>query len=231
MLILTANPKLSNDWVQIGKKIVDGMDKKYTISVSINDCGNIIAIGAIKNFSTDTGHVRMYKYNNLSDDWIQIGNTVDGESSGDKSGISVSLNSSGEIVAIGAYLNDPNTQKADAGHVRMYKYNQKTKKWIQLGKDVDGESAGDLSGSVSLNSRGNIVAIGAPYNDGDDRGHVRVHKYNLISNQWEQIGQDIDGEAQFYRSGFAVNINGSGDTVIIGAPLNKEGRFRVYKYM
>ena len=48
----------------------------------------------------------------------------------------------------------------------------------QIGSDIDGEAAGDLSGySVSLSSDGTIVAIGADYNDGNgsSSGHVRIY--------------------------------------------------------
>ena len=56
------------------------------------------------------------------------------------------------------------------------------KEWRQRGADIDGEAANDWSGSsVSLSSDGTILAIGAPYNDGNgsDAGHVRVYKYDL----------------------------------------------------
>ena len=56
-------------------------------------------------------------------------------------------------------------------------------KWVQIGADIDGEAADDESGySVSLNSTGDVVAIGAMRNDdaGDNAGHVRV--YGLIKN-------------------------------------------------
>ena len=49
----------------------------------------------------------------------------------------------------------------------------------QLGTDIDGEAAKDLSGySVSLSSDGSIVAIGAAGNDGngDGSGHVRIYE-------------------------------------------------------
>ena len=48
----------------------------------------------------------------------------------------------------------------------------------QLGSDIDGEAAQDYSGySLSMNSAGYRVAIGAYYNDGtaSDAGHVRVY--------------------------------------------------------
>ena len=47
----------------------------------------------------------------------------------------------------------------------------------QLGSDIDGEVANDYSGrSVSINSAGDRVAIGAYLNDGtgNSAGHVRV---------------------------------------------------------
>jgi len=47
----------------------------------------------------------------------------------------------------------------------------------QLGSDIDGEASDDLSGcSVSMNSAGDRVAIGAEGNDGTgwQEGHVRV---------------------------------------------------------
>ena len=66
--------------------------------------------------------------------------------------------SDGTIVAIGAYQNDGNG--TDAGHVRVYQYASGS--WTKLGSDIDGELAGDNSGtSVSLSSDGTIVAIGA----------------------------------------------------------------------
>ena len=66
------------------------------------------------------------------------------------------------------------------------------------------------------------VAIGASYNDGngEDSGHVRVYQYNIDSNEWKQIGQDIDGEAKYDESGYSVSLSSDGMTVAIGAPIN-----------
>ena len=55
---------------------------------------------------------------------------------------------------------------------------------VQLGGDIDGESAYDESGSsVSLSSDGTTVAIGAAYNDGNgsNAGHVRIYEYTAGS--------------------------------------------------
>ena len=62
----------------------------------------------------------------------------------------------------------------------------------QLGDDIDGEAAGDRSGdgtSVSMNSAGDRVAIGAPHNDGTGAGagHVRVYQLNPLNTNQEEL--------------------------------------------
>ena len=53
-------------------------------------------------------------------------------------------------------------------------------RWVSLG-GIDGEAAGDESGvSVSLNSDGTIVAIGAYKNDGTGGGAGKVHIYEFV---------------------------------------------------
>jgi Flp pilus assembly pilin Flp len=162
--------------------------------------------------------------------WVSLGG-IDGEAAGDESGVSVSLNSDGTIVAIGAPSNDGNG--SNAGHVRVYQNLSGT--WTQVGADIDGEAAGDLSGvSVSLSDDGSILAIGASYNNGSGiiAGHVRV--YENIAGSWSQIGSDIDGEADYDESGRSVSLSADGTIVAIGAYRNDgngsdSGHARVYE--
>ena len=177
---------------------------------------------------SDSGHVRVYEYSGSS--WSQLGADINGDSSGDYSGYSVSLSSDGTIVAIGAPDNDGNG--SNSGHVRVYEYSGSS--WSQLGADIDGEAAGDYSGrSVSLSSDGTIVAIGAPYNDGNgsNSGHVRVYQYS--DSSWSQPVLDIDGEAADDYSGYSVSLSSDGTIVAVGAPYNDgngsdSGHVRVY---
>ena len=145
----------------------------------------------------------------------QIGADINGEAAVDNSGWSVSLSSDGTIVAIGTGNNDGNGN--NSGHTRIYQYSSGS--WSQLGSDIDGEAADDYSGSsVSLSSDGTIVAIGAPYNDGngDASGHTRIYQYN--SGSWAQLLSDIDGEAaDFDQSGYSVSLSSDGTKVAIGA--------------
>jgi Flp pilus assembly pilin Flp len=200
-------------------------------SVSLSSDGSTVAIGAPYNDVTgaQAGHVRIYK--NISGTWTQVGADIDGEAAGDQSGGSVSLSSDGSTVAIGAKYNDGNG--SDAGHVRVYKIISGT--WTQVGADIDGEAAGDNSGSsVSLSSDGSTVAIGAIGNSGSSSysGHVRIYKN--ISGTWTQVGTDIDGEASYDKSGRSISLSSDGSTVAIGADGNDgtgsdAGHVRVYK--
>jgi hypothetical protein len=219
--------------VQLGGDI-DG-DASYDYlgtSVSISSDGTTVAIGANGNDGngSNAGHVRIYEYSAGS--WTQLGADIDGEANWDQSGYSVSLSSDGTRVAIGAIDNDGTS--TNTGHVRIFEYSAGS--WTQLGSDIDGEAAGDLSGwSVSLSSNGTTVAIGAPGNNGNgtNSGHVRIYEYSAGS--WTQLGADIDGEAANDQSGTSVSLSSDGTTVAIGAFGNdgngsNAGHVRIYEY-
>ncbi|MEQ6123812.1 T9SS type A sorting domain-containing protein, partial [Pseudotenacibaculum sp. MALMAid0570] len=138
------------------------------------------------------------------------------------------LNADGTRIAIGAYLNDGNG--TDAGHVRVYGESGGT--WTQLGGDIDGEAAGDVSGySVSLNDAGDYLIVGGLNNDdnGNNAGHARIYNFNGTS--WVQIGADIDGQTADEQFGFSVSINGDGTIVAIGARRHSPaGIIQVYEF-
>ncbi len=199
-------------------------------SVAMSGDGSRIAIGGRNNDGNGdgAGHVRVYT--SINGTWTQTGLDIDGEAAGDRSGWSVAMSGDGSRIAIGAPYNDGTG--IDAGHVRVYTLINGT--WTQTGVDIDGETAGDLSGwSVAMSGDGSRIAIGARSNDGTgiDAGHVRV--YTSINGTWTQTGLDIDGETADDRSGYSVAMSGDGSRIAIGAPNNdgtgsSAGHVRVY---
>tara|TARA_B110000902_G_C14256605_1_gene568148 strand:+ start:59 stop:1564 length:1506 start_codon:yes stop_codon:yes gene_type:complete len=165
--------------------------------------------------------------------WTQEGSDIDGESAGHRSGRSISLSSDGSTVAIGSWGNDGNG--SDAGYVRIYKNISGT--WTQVGSDINREAPGDqyaFNGLISLSSDGSVVAIGAPWNDGNGINAGQVRIYINISGTWTQVGSDIDGEAAYDYLGLSVSLNSDGSTIAIGVPFNGTnpklaGYVRVYK--
>jgi len=208
-------------WVQMGQDIdgeAAGDQSGYSVSLSAD--GLTVAIGATNNDGSK-GQTRVYQLvNNM---WVQLGQDIDGEAANDASGYSVSLSADGSRVAIGA--RDANEQ---AGQTRVYYFNGGI--WEKMGQDIDGEAAGDQSGwSVSLSADGLTVAIGAPYNVALT-GQTRVLHFN--GSIWEQMGQDIDGEAVYDRSGWSVSLSADGSRVAIGARDANEqaGQTRAFNY-
>ena len=167
----------------------------------------------------------------LSYGQVQIGQDIDGEAADDNMGNKVSLSSDGSVLAVGAIRNGDGGN--NAGHVRVFR--NINGDWIQIGQDIDGEAASNLSGrGLSLSSDGSIVAIGANLNNGNGQssGHVRV--YENVEDTWVQIGEDIDGEAAFDFSGFEVRLSDDGNILAVGAIQNdgngnNAGHVRVYE--
>jgi hypothetical protein len=220
-------------WNQLGADL-DG-EAAYDqsgYSVSLSSDGSTVAIGAQYNDGngSNAGHVRIYAWDGAS--WNKLGADLDGEAAGDQSGWSVSLSSDGSTVAIGAKSNDGNG--SNAGQVRIYAWDGAS--WNKLGADLDGEADGDQSGySVSLSSDGSTVAIGAPSNDGNgsNAGQVRIYAWDGAS--WNQLGADLDGEADGDQIGYSVSLSSDGSTVAIGAPGNdgngsNAGHVRIYSF-
>ena len=88
---------------------------------------------------------------NLS--WSQVGSNLDGESSGDQAGNSISLSKNGSIIAIGSPQNDVNG--SNSGSVRIYENIDNT--WEQIGSDIYGETKSEQSGTSLSISEDNSV--------------------------------------------------------------------------
>ncbi len=216
--------KIGGTWWQTGKNIYGkSRAEKFGASTSLNSDGSVIAIGSP--YNPDNGYASgcVNIFQNKLGTWTQLGNTIQGGPESDELGFSVSMNSDGSVVAIGAPDGD------DRGSVKVYKIIDGI--WTLIGNNIKGESWDDEFGySVSLNSDGTVVAIGAPKNEGNGEraGHVRIYK-NILG-VWTQIGTDIDGQSQYDEFGSSVSLSSDGSSVAIGAPdTDYGGSVKVYK--
>jgi|GEM_PF-5592238 len=107
--------------------------------------------------------------------------------------------------------------------------------WTLTGADVKCGVAGAGNGSsVSSNSDGSIIAVGAPGNDkkGIGAGYVRV--YQNIRGVWTQKGKDIIGKAAGEHFGEAISLSSDGSVIAVGSPGNSahgrsSGCVRIYR--
>jgi hypothetical protein len=231
------SPTFTGTVIGITKSMVDlanvdnTSDANKPVSTAQQSALNLKANKASPTFTGNVGIGSSQLFSTkIFSSWQQIGSDIDGESNYNNGGWSVSFSANGNTLAIGAAANDSNG--INSGHVRVYDWN--STEWVKRGQDIDGEADWDNTGhSVSISADGNTVAIGAPYNDGNDSnsGHVRVYDWN--SNAWVKRGEDIDGEAAEDYSGYSVSISANGNIVAIGAFGNDQngsnrGHVRVY---
>ena len=101
----------------------------------------------------------------------------------DKSGTSVSLNSEGNFIVIGAGFHSgsaPNYETDEIGQVRFFQWDGNN--WINIVSDIDGSERQSGTGySVRESKDGKMIAIGSKWQDkqsfNDNFGKVEVFKY------------------------------------------------------
>lgn len=222
-----------NAQTQIGSTIngVNNYDE-FGYSVDISSNGNRVIIGSLDNMTitTEKGYARVYEKNGAGN-WVNLGGDVLETQLGDRGGV-VSISGDGTKIAIGSQLHDAGL--TNNGETRIMYWSGTF--WLPYGGFIDGEAANDFSGtSVSLSNDGNVVAIGAPGNDGNgaDSGHVRVYAYN--GTGWVQRGSDINGETAGDNFGSSVALSPDGSKLVVGAIYNdgsasNAGHVRVFTW-
>lgn len=151
----------------------------------------------------------------LDDEWVLKGNMIEGQAGGDKAGTSVDISNNGDIIAVGAYLND-NSFGDSAGQVRIFEYDSIENEWNQLGNTLNGESSSDGFGaSLALSGDGSTIGVGGPLSNVYYEGSVRV--FHLSANKrWTQFGGNIYGTERNGNFGNQVALSSNGNIIGIG---------------
>ncbi len=169
------------DWSLKGEEIFgDNIGDCSGNSVGISNDGNTIVIGEQK-FSIiddasnggganklDVGRVRVMRFSSLTSNWVQNGNTIEGELEGDDSGTAVAISGNGEAVVVGEPLHGimaPCGNKKCYGRVRVF--DKGTNKFLD--KDVDATAAEGLMVTVNGQGVDNVVAVEGEESDDEDR--------------------------------------------------------------
>lgn len=168
---------ISDVWTIKGNEIIE--ENSNPARISLSDDGTTIAIGD-PDYSDEIstrGRTKVYRFE--VDEWNQIGNDILGEDSFSKSGRSLSISPSGQVLVIGAV--GEVTSSTSPGRVSVFRF--ESDEWIQIGIDLSGDEAGDHFGdSVSLSADTSTLAVGAQYGDlnGFESGFVRVYDLSAL---------------------------------------------------
>lgn len=213
-------------WNQMGDDINGGYGDLSGQSCALDDEGNTLIVGIPGNDNDggpNAGGVLIYDWDGEA--WVQRGEVIIGQTPGELTGKTVSINADGNIIAVAA----PESSEAEdySGEVRLYKW--EIDSWIQLGDDISGTVVFDRFGSsLELNTAGNIVAIGAPWSIDGPPSDSWVGVFRFEDEEWNLIGEKIIGEETVDLCGFSVALNGLGDIVALSTPNSFSGHVRIF---
>ena len=164
----------NNGIVQISQNINGQANDWLGFFSQVSDDGKTIVIGGMRSGGTGNGYAKVLRWNGSG--WTQIGNTITG-SSGEGYGRTVAISGNGQVIAIGGGGSNYR------GKYGIYTLINNT--WnLRGGSFILGEANQDLyqtGSSIDISFNGDIVAIGAPANDGvagNNTGHVSVFDWD-----------------------------------------------------
>ncbi|MCB4809129.1 T9SS type A sorting domain-containing protein [Tamlana sp. 62-3] len=215
----------NSEWTTNSENDISNLDMGVdNSSLSMSKDGNILAVGSSnRNFNSpdpnlmNIGIVRVYE--NINDLWVQVGNdlTTGNELDGfgnSSRGNGIDLSEDGSIIAIGALDYYANGEFGDDyGLVKVFSNNQGT--WEQMGNDIIGELDSHTGQAVSLSNDGFVLAVGASKHQ-NFKGQIKV--YNFQNDNWIQIGNAINGEAEGDLLGTTVSLSGNGNKLALSVP-------------
>jgi hypothetical protein len=192
--------------------------------ISLSADGRKLAVATNKASGYSQGNIdylKIYQYNETSEIWEQIGQTLTFEGGGSLVNLKLDLNADGSILAIG----NPRKGFTDYGQgtVEVYQFNSNNNQWILLGDEFKGTLRfGHLGDAISLNAVGDVIAISEPlgYQSYTKPGYVKIYKFNGIS--WIQKGKSLRGIETIDRFGVSISLNNAGNVISIGADYTLE---------
>ena len=210
-------------------------EAKFSQSISLSDDGHILAVGSgtafifgvvstnNDNAGNDTGAVYVFEY--IDSNWQQTAYLkAHNAASEDKFGRSLALSGDGSTLVIGAPGEDSNgsaypedNSVLNAGAVYVFEKDNDDE-WNQKSylKPINIGIGDDFGRSVKVNNDGDVLVVGAPFEDGS--GAVYVFTRN--DDNWKQSAYlKAHNPGVGDRFGWATALDDAGVTVAVGSQL------------
>lgn len=226
--------------------VISGVDNaSWTIGcdnapgpMALNENGSRIVIGMPLGATSGQGRVTVYGLRpawpgSLQGDAYPIGNSLTGAAHNDNFGAEVCINDDGDIIGVG--IPGADLAGSNLGAVKIYKLFGST--WTQIGQSI-GLYSEERVTKLSMNAAGDIIAIGAGFNQGlygTSVGDVSVYKFD--GTHWNLLGHKIMNILnEHIQIGHAVALSADGYTLVAsnGESTISSGTFNeavsVYRY-
>ena len=233
--------KASNTWAY----------DSFGMSVSLSRDGNSLAVGASGEAGSSTGvngnqtiinddfSGAVYVFRFSSGTWFQQAYIkASNTDADDRFGMSVSLSSNGNTLAVGAIGEDSdssgvngaqNNNGSNTGAVYLFRFNAGV--WSQQAfiKSSNPGTSDIYGGAVSLSDDGNTLAVGANYENGSStivngpqnngaQNAGAVYLFRFIGNVWSQQAYIKASNAELSDNfGYSVSLSADGNSLAVGA--------------
>ena len=183
-------------------------DDELGHAVAISKNGLRVAIAA-PGGNGGRGLIRIYDWQVSTATWTQVGTDISTTNMINHLGFSMDMNEDGSRIVVGA----PES-KLDDGVIQVY-YIQGDG-WSLLGIPIvpPAGSKGHAGYSVTMNNDGDIIAYGAPRNNGY-RGSVKAFKFE--DSTWQAMGQSLDASGYYSSAGGSIAMSGNGRRLAVGS--------------
>jgi hypothetical protein len=234
MTQLTPTPPNLLAWVQKQKLIANDPDGSpegdFFGRVTMTGDGRILAAGASsdeENGGASAGCVYIFQSGSGGYQQVQkLTASGDANPAGDSFGVSVSISSTGETLAVGAYLDEENGG-ANAGSVYIFQSGSGGYQQVQkLTASGDANPGGDTFGrTVSISATGETVAVGAQFDEENGVNAGSVYIFQSGSGGYQQVQKltaSGDADPAGDQFGSSVSISATGETLVVGSPSDEE---------
>ena len=241
MKIITGRPQSSNPGTWSGGATVFEFDNgdweplygsfgnhdngsRYGFDVDINGDGSRVILGGPRDpmpppNGTGIGGARVYQLNGSS--YYPLGDYLTGNTESGWFGHSVSMNNTGDIIAVG----QPGSG-AQIGETSAYQWDGVN--WNQIGQSITGEIEDDLSGyHVCLDGSGTTLAIAEPKFTSTNGNDGRVRIFILEDDFWVLQGEITSATEFIYPSlqeeeTVQMQLSADGQHLVLGSPYYTE---------
>ena len=187
----------NNNWIQMGQDLIgDSEYIHFGKSISLNSDGTIIACSSLYKFDNNNnnlfyGHIKIYKYNNNINKWIQMGTTIEHPDYVSNLyspylsffGITISIDASGNKLAVGSldYNNNNN-------NIFIYDYDINLDKWILKDYNIIKTNYykyrnNDYS-EFKLSKNGNTIVV-------NELNQIYIWYFDENNNKWNETSPSL----------------------------------------
>lgn len=195
-----------------------GVDDRFGAAVALSGDGETLAVGAFRYTATITNGGAVDVFVRVGGSWQHHQHLVPNYGSYAFYGRSVALSNNGDVMAIGA-----TGVNSDQGKVFVLSPSTSGLSWVNQGAVIaSNPGAGDQFGmSIDLSGNGLTLAVGAPYEDGNqssDDGAAYLFARSAGSWDWSEVekikASNADSSDHF---GASLALSRDGKSLVIGA--------------